>query len=149
MENNPRQYFGPKDIEMIGRILDKNGMIDGKSPFNDARLASAKSLIKAFQSGIVTEFDLTAVLEGAEGEKTTGLTDASGAGEAVAGYRYGRRVETNGTWTIYHVFSGVPATYGQWKMVDLGVKTAERALKILNDPGSSRPAASETPGQPS
>ena len=51
MENNPRQYFGPKDIEMIGRILDKNGMIDGKSPFNDARLASAKSLIKAFQKG--------------------------------------------------------------------------------------------------
>jgi hypothetical protein len=49
-------------------------------------------------------------------------------------YRFGKRIESDGTWTIYHVFSGVPAKLGTWKMNGLKAPVAERALHIINTP---------------
>ncbi|WP_082910276.1 hypothetical protein [Sinorhizobium glycinis] len=49
-------------------------------------------------------------------------------------YRYGRRFEGDGTYTIYHVFTGEAAKIGPWEMVGLSPKNAARALRILNNP---------------
>ncbi|PND20243.1 hypothetical protein [Sinorhizobium meliloti] len=49
-------------------------------------------------------------------------------------HQYGRRFEGDGTYTIYHVFSGNVATIGAWKMEGLSPKNAARALRVLNNP---------------
>jgi hypothetical protein len=45
---------------------------------------------------------------------------------------YGRRIEPDKSWTIYHVFSGVPATIGGRKMTELGEKEATARVLSLN-----------------
>ncbi|MGF6175158.1 hypothetical protein [Ensifer sp. 4252] len=47
-------------------------------------------------------------------------------------YQFGRRVEVDGSWTIYHVFSGKPAQVGAWKMIGLNRQNAHQALDVLN-----------------
>ncbi len=49
-------------------------------------------------------------------------------------YQYGRRVECDRSYTIYHVFTGVPAKIGSWTMTGLSQKNAARALRTLNTP---------------
>ncbi|KSV61793.1 hypothetical protein [Sinorhizobium sp. Sb3] len=48
--------------------------------------------------------------------------------------QYGRRFDGNGTYSIYHVFTGETAEIGPWKMEGLSPKNAARALCILNTP---------------
>ena len=45
---------------------------------------------------------------------------------------YGRRVEPNRSWTIYHVFTGVPATMGNRSMVGLTETDATATMMRLN-----------------
>src|SRR4051794_38452744 len=45
---------------------------------------------------------------------------------------YGRRIEPDKSWTIYHVFSGVPANIGGRKMTELGEKEATARMLSLN-----------------
>ena len=45
---------------------------------------------------------------------------------------YGRRIEPDSSWTIYHVFSGMPATIGGRKMIELGEKEATARMLSLN-----------------
>jgi hypothetical protein len=47
-------------------------------------------------------------------------------------YQFGRRIEADGSWTIYHVFTGTPAHIGSWTMTGLNRRNAEKALTILN-----------------
>lgn len=47
-------------------------------------------------------------------------------------YQFGRRVEVDGSWTIYHVFTGTPAHIGSWTMTGLNRRDADKALTILN-----------------
>ncbi|AFL49739.1 hypothetical protein ABIE78_004483 [Sinorhizobium fredii] len=49
-------------------------------------------------------------------------------------YQYGRRFEGDGTYTIYHVFTGEVARVGCWTMEGLSPKNAARALRALNAP---------------
>lgn len=49
-------------------------------------------------------------------------------------YLFGRRLEIDGTWTIYHVFTGLPAQYGDWSMEGLTKAVASRALRTVNTP---------------
>ncbi|MDF8357433.1 hypothetical protein [Ensifer adhaerens] len=49
-------------------------------------------------------------------------------------YQYGRRVEGDGSWTIYHVFTGVPAHIDSWTMTGLDQQLASDVLHILNRP---------------
>ncbi|MDI7924601.1 hypothetical protein [Ferirhizobium litorale] len=53
-------------------------------------------------------------------------------GAAASLFQYGRRIEINGSWTIYHVFTGIPAEIDGWTMVGLNRSHAKRALDILN-----------------
>lgn len=136
-----KQYIRGGDLVMLRRILDSADVADGTDHATlTTRDEAARLLITLFENGISVEDKLAEALR----VSITAPHAADAAPRPVAttgGYRFGRRVESNGTWTIYHVFSGVPAEYASWKMVGLNVKTAERALKILNAPAGARPAS--------
>lgn len=46
--------------------------------------------------------------------------------------QFGRRVEANGSWTVYHVFSGVPADLREIASAGLSRAEATRIMKSLN-----------------
>jgi len=46
--------------------------------------------------------------------------------------QYGRRVEADTSWSIYHVFSGVPATFGGQAMIGLSRSDATDGMLALN-----------------
>ncbi|MDB5556304.1 MAG: hypothetical protein JWL86_6288 [Rhizobium sp.] len=149
MPSRFRQYFTETDLVMLERILDRAGLANGDDPDDRRkRREGAQFLIGQFQQGVTAEKALGLALKAKPAAQASAPVTSTGyqqaarhyrdslapvAGEA-GGYSFGRRVEPNGTWTIYHVFSGVPAEFASWKMVGLHVKTAERALKILNTP---------------
>ena len=152
MPSRFRQYFTETDLAMLERILDRAGLANGDDPDDRRkRREGARFLIGQFQQGVTAENALDLALKAKPAAQASVSVTSAGyeqaarqyrdklapvSGEA-GGYRFGRRVEPNGTWTIYHVFSGVPAEFASWKMVGLHVKTAERALKILNSPKSA------------
>jgi hypothetical protein len=45
---------------------------------------------------------------------------------------YGRRIETDGTWSIYHVFTGVIAAIGGHAMTGLNGSGATESMTALN-----------------
>jgi hypothetical protein len=47
-------------------------------------------------------------------------------------YQYGRRVENDGSWTLYHVFTGVPANVGGHTMTGLTQLEATDSMLSLN-----------------
>jgi hypothetical protein len=57
--------------------------------------------------------------------------------------QYGRRVETDTSWSIYHVFSGVPATFGGQSLVGLSRSAATEGMLALNrrNDGRRKPRA--------
>ncbi|SHN16956.1 hypothetical protein [Roseibium suaedae] len=54
---------------------------------------------------------------------------------------YGKRVEADGSWTIYHVFTGSPATIGGNLMQDMNAKDALDQMTKTNAGNSTRRAA--------
>lgn len=148
-----RQYLTATDLAMLSRVLDNAGLGCSAEQADDGRRGrAARFLIAHFEQGITTETALVQVLQASLASADPMQTpdrpmsadrlrsDPTPMVATAGGYRYGRRVEKNGTWTIYHVFSGVPAEYASWKMVGLNVKTADRALRILNTPAVARPS---------
>jgi hypothetical protein len=149
MPSRFRQYFTETDLTMLERVLHRAGLANGDDPdVRRKRRDGAQFLIGQFQQGVTAENALGLALKAKPAALASDPVTSAGYEEAsrqyrerlgpvsgeAGGYRFGRRVEPNGTWTIYHVFSGVPAEFASWKMVGLHVKTAERALKILNTP---------------
>ncbi len=53
-------------------------------------------------------------------------------------HHYGRRVEMDRSWTVYHVFTGVPARIGGIAMVGLSRKAATDGMLSLNRRNQSR-----------
>ena len=53
--------------------------------------------------------------------------------------QYGRRVEMDRSWTIYHVFTGVPALVCGQSMTGLNRADATYAMLRLNSRGVTRP----------
>lgn len=49
-----------------------------------------------------------------------------------AHHQFGRRVEMDGSWTIYHVFSGVPAYFGGRASMGLSLSDATLGMISLN-----------------
>ncbi|MDG4903503.1 MULTISPECIES: hypothetical protein [unclassified Mesorhizobium] len=47
-------------------------------------------------------------------------------------HQYGRRIEADRSWTIYHVFSGVPARFGGDAMTGLSCQDATSGMLRLN-----------------
>jgi hypothetical protein len=53
-------------------------------------------------------------------------------------HHYGRRIEPDGSWTIYHVFTGVPAEMGSRPMAGLDETDATTTMIILNAHNAKR-----------
>jgi hypothetical protein len=51
---------------------------------------------------------------------------------------YGRRIEPDGSWTIYHVFTGAPADVGSRPMAGLGETDATTTMIILQPTFATR-----------
>jgi hypothetical protein len=47
-------------------------------------------------------------------------------------HQYGRRIETDRSWTVYHVFTGVPARIGGDAMIGLSHRDATEGMMSLN-----------------
>ncbi|MBX9454832.1 MAG: hypothetical protein KL863_01670 [Rhizobium sp.] len=150
---NTKQFLTTSDLSMLGRILDQAGLQhEGLRQGDGRRDRAARLLISLVEQGGTGEEQLRHALQSSmsspdffEHAVQSAPSEGRHAGHTATvatagGYRYGRRVEENGSWTIYHVFSGIPAEYASWKMVGLNVRTAERALRILNTPANERPA---------
>ncbi|OJU83011.1 MAG: hypothetical protein BGO06_07490 [Shinella sp. 65-6] len=50
----------------------------------------------------------------------------------VPDHQYGRRIERDRTWTIYHVFTGVPARIDGCTLTDLSISDATNGMLRLN-----------------
>lgn len=62
------------------------------------------------------------------------------------GHQYGRRIEANRSWTVYHVFTGVPADSNAGATMGLNRAEAMDRMMTLNrcdDEGESGGAAPE------
>lgn len=46
--------------------------------------------------------------------------------------RYDRRLETNGTWTVFDAFTGHPAEVGSRQTTGMQIADAEEMIRILN-----------------
>jgi len=53
-------------------------------------------------------------------------------------HHYGRRVEANRSWTVYHVFTGAPANIGGQTMAGLGRAAATDRMLSMNLRNASR-----------
>ena len=53
-------------------------------------------------------------------------------------HHYDRRIELDGSWTIYHVFTGAPADMGSRTMAGLGETDATSTMIILNAHNAKR-----------
>ena len=47
-------------------------------------------------------------------------------------HHYGRRVEMDCSWTVYHVYTGVPAHIGDIAMIGLSRRAATEGMLSLN-----------------
>jgi hypothetical protein len=149
MSSGYQQHFTTADITLLDRVLERAGVGDvSDSAGRENRLNAARFLIETFQNGVTDEGALHFALVNRPANLTDEAAQVSDLPHVKplapqrtrpeigpkGGYRFGRRIEHNGTWTIYHVFSGEPALYGAWNMTGLNIRTAERALRILNAP---------------
>ena len=153
MSSGYQQHFTSADIDMLDRVLGRAGMPDVPDPSGkEDRLTASRFLIETFQHGITDEsalffalahrpniaIELAALpMRGDDGKVVFGAKTVGPVPFEKNGYRYGRRVELNGTWTIYHVFSGEQASHDSWNMAGLNVKTADRVLRLLNAPSKA------------
>jgi hypothetical protein len=77
-------------------------------------------------------------------------------GHNLTEHQYGRRVEADGSWTVYHVFTGVAARVGDddliglsrsqatSSMMSLNLRNAERRKQRISLPALAPDASSET-----
>ncbi|MDG4903520.1 hypothetical protein P9217_25890 [Mesorhizobium sp. WSM4989] len=68
------------------------------------------------------------------GEENAGGARVCGFGD----HQYGRRVEADRSWTIYHVFTGIPAHVNGASMIGLSRSEATRSMLSLNFCNSER-----------
>jgi hypothetical protein len=53
-------------------------------------------------------------------------------------HHYGRRVETDGSWSVYHVFTGNPAEIGGHSMTGMSRSSATLEMVSLNQSNDER-----------
>jgi hypothetical protein len=53
-------------------------------------------------------------------------------------HQYGRRVEADHSWTVYHVFTGIPAHVNGASMIGLSRSEATNSMMSLNFCGGER-----------
>lgn len=147
MSSDGRPYLTSDDLAMLERVLAQANFprsIDALKA--EARNDAARLLIARFQRGETSEIGLRETLSElnsidnypreADGYDMAVSIAAGGMTTVLPGvqYGYGKRIEADKSWTIYHVFSGIPANVGGHDLVQLDAKSAIRALRILNAP---------------
>jgi hypothetical protein len=53
-------------------------------------------------------------------------------GQSSMDHHYGRRIESDRSWSVYHVFSGIPADVGGRSMTGLSRSDATEGMLSLN-----------------
>jgi hypothetical protein len=83
-------------------------------------------------------------------EKASGIWENEGRapGRLGAVSQYGRRIETDRTWTVYHVFTGVPADDAQGAMTGLDRTKATSLMASLNIIRPAKGAVVSMPPRP-
>ncbi|HCL66376.1 MAG TPA: hypothetical protein DIC56_16360 [Rhizobium sp.] len=152
-----QQFLTSMNLRMLGSILDDAGIVDiDTSPDRERRMSFGRYLVDAFQTGVTGEAELAQGLAARiEALPAAGVRNDTNPSEQAdiaeweneggrpglpddwEPYLFGRRIERDGTWTIYHVFSGTPAQYGTWDMEGLTGTVASRALRTVNLPQSA------------
>ena len=66
----------------------------------------------------------------------------------MAQQRYDLRKEPNGTWTVFDVFTGLPAEVGPGVLTGLTMKEADDLVDFLNTLDRRRREPRPTPGAP-
>ena len=64
--------------------------------------------------------------------------EGGASGRDFADRQYGRRVEADRTWTVYNVFSGIPALIDGGAMTGLSRSDATRSMLSLNQRNAER-----------
>jgi|EndMetStandDraft_4_1072995.scaffolds.fasta_scaffold915493_1 hypothetical protein len=148
MSSDGRHYLTSGDLAMLERVLAQTNFPRSVDALKaEARSDAARLLIARFQRGETSEVRLRETLSelsavddyGYEAEGYDVAISIAAAGDMTTvlpgvQYGYGKRIETDKSWTIYHVFTGIPASIGVSDLVQLDAKTAIRALRMLNTP---------------
>lgn len=73
-------------------------------------------------------------------DRAIGVWDNEGgaSGRAPGDEQYGRRIEANRSWTVYHVFTGVPASREGQEMIGLSRSVATDGMLSLNRRNEAR-----------
>jgi hypothetical protein len=153
MSSVSRQFFAPADLVMLGRVLDQANFQRSHVPSDrEARLDASRFLIASFQKGVTSEAALGSSLSGwtameAQPPETLGSADAAAIfsafrrtkSRAIPGlkWRYGKPCGATGRRTVYHVVAEIHDRFQASDMVEIDIKTALGALRMLNSPERS------------
>lgn len=67
-----------------------------------------------------------------------GKEDGATGGDVRMDDYFGRRIEEDRTWTIYHVYTGVPASSDGCDMIGMSRMDATHGMQVLNTRNSER-----------
>ena len=70
---------------------------------------------------------------------------SAASGRDATGHQYGRRIEADRSWTVYHVFTGVPAFTEDRSMIGLSRSDATESMLSLNHRHGGSRKAQTTP----
>lgn len=154
MSSEYRPYLTSADLAMLERVLAQSNFPRSVHVLQaEARSDAARLLIAQFQRGASRETclreslrDVNALDDYADeaiGYDTAISIAAYDMPTILPGvqYGYGKRVEPDKSWTIHHVFTGVPVSLGARDLINLDAKTAARALRLLNTSVVNEPKA--------
>ena len=154
MSSENRPYLTSDDLAMLERVLAQSNFPRSVHVLQaEARSDAARVLIAQFQRGVSSEACLRETLsdvsalddypDEAIGYDTAISIAAADMPTILPGvqYGYGKRVEADKSWTIHHVFTGVPVSLGARDLINLDAKTAVRALRLLNTSAVNEPEA--------
>jgi hypothetical protein len=154
MSSVSRQFFAPVDLVMLGRVLDQANFQRSHVPSDrEARFDAARFLIASFQRGVTSEAMLCSYLSGRvaspgpsiehSGRVATARTFTeylrSTKSPKIPGSRcgYGRRSGVKSRRTVCYLMARIPARIPALDMIELNIKTALGALRVLNCPERS------------
>lgn len=154
MSSVSRQFFAPADLVMLGRVLDQANLQRSHVPSDrEARLDAARFLIARFQNGVTSEAALGSCLSGrsVDPDLSIGRPGYVDTAKIFSEYlrspkppripglkcRYGKRSGVTGRRTVYRSTKAIPAEIQASDMIELNIKTALCALRMLDSPERS------------
>jgi len=130
MSSEHRPYLTSDDLAMLERVLAQSNFPCVSS---EACLRETLSDVSALNDYPDEAIGYDTAISIAAADMATILPGVQ--------YGYGKRVEADKSWTIHHVFTGVPVSLGARDLINLDAKTAVRALRLLNTSAVNEPEA--------